>query len=163
MELLRSWLLGVIAASLLTAVADSLMPEGAVKQTGKLACGLVVLFAVLSPLMRLDPHQMEEWLEDYAITQEEQKTQLAQQRSEQMKTVMEERFAAYISDKTEALGAVCRVRVECEAQEPDVFLPVRAELTGNWDPEIRAQLERLLEEDLGIPLKQQSYTEEGAS
>jgi len=50
MELVRGWLLGITGAAILAAVADGLMPEGGVRQVGKLVCGLVLLFAVLAPL-----------------------------------------------------------------------------------------------------------------
>lgn len=50
MGAVRSWLLAVIAASLLCAVAGALMPPGGVKRVGRLVCGLVMLAAVLSPL-----------------------------------------------------------------------------------------------------------------
>ena len=47
---LRVWLLGVIGVAVLTALADSVMPPGAVKRVGKLVCGLALLAALLSPL-----------------------------------------------------------------------------------------------------------------
>ena len=49
-ELVREWLLGITGAAILTAIADGLMPEGGIKQAGKLVCGLVLLFAVLRPV-----------------------------------------------------------------------------------------------------------------
>ena len=54
MGAVRSWLLTVIAASLICALADALMPPGAVRRVGRLVCGLVLLGAILTPLARLD-------------------------------------------------------------------------------------------------------------
>ena len=47
---LRGWLLTVIAACVLCALAERLMPPGPVKRAGSVTCGLVLLWAVLSPL-----------------------------------------------------------------------------------------------------------------
>ena len=52
MGAVRSWLLAVIAVSLLCAVAEALMPSGAVKRVGRLVCGLVLVGAILSPAAR---------------------------------------------------------------------------------------------------------------
>ena len=54
MELLRAWLTGITAAAILCALANSLMPEGAVRRVGKLACGLLMLSAVLRPLVEVE-------------------------------------------------------------------------------------------------------------
>ena len=42
----RSWLLGLIAVSLVCALADALIPKGAVKRAGRLVCGLTLLAAI---------------------------------------------------------------------------------------------------------------------
>ena len=63
MGAVRSWLLAVIAASLLCAVAGALMPPGGVKRVGRLVCGLVLLGAVLSPAATLDAAEGQRWLE----------------------------------------------------------------------------------------------------
>ena len=43
------WLTGVTAAAILCALAERLMPEGAVRRVGKLALSLVMLFAMVRP------------------------------------------------------------------------------------------------------------------
>ena len=65
MGAVRSWLLAVIAASLLCAVAGALMPPGGVKRVGRLVCGLVLLGAVLSPAATLDAAEGQRWLEGW--------------------------------------------------------------------------------------------------
>ena len=67
MEGVRSWLTLLITASVLCAVVDSLMPAGAVKQAGRLVCGLVLLCAVLAPVPGLDLEAGQRWLENYQI------------------------------------------------------------------------------------------------
>ena len=54
MELLRTWVLGVTAASLVIAVAEAIMPRGTVKKVGKLTGGLILVLVRLQPLAKLD-------------------------------------------------------------------------------------------------------------
>ena len=65
MELLGKWLIGVTAAAILCALADSLMPDGGVRRVGKLALGLVMLAAILRPLARLEVSSPAEPWEGY--------------------------------------------------------------------------------------------------
>lgn len=163
MGALRGWLLGVIAAAILTALADSVMPSGAVKRVGKLVCGLMLLAAVFSPLPGFEIRESAQWLEEYMLALDAQEGELERQRQRQLKEVMEEEFAAYISDKAAQIGAQCRVEVACEPAGDGVFLPVRAELTGTFPGGTRQELERLLRTELEIPAENQIYrTEEGS-
>ena len=50
MELVKQWLLGITGAAVLAALAEGIMPEGGIRQVGKLTCGLLLLSAVLRPL-----------------------------------------------------------------------------------------------------------------
>ena len=54
MEVLRTWVLAVTAAALVIAVADALMPQGTVKQVGKLTGGLILVLVLLQPVAGLD-------------------------------------------------------------------------------------------------------------
>ena len=51
---IQRWLMGVTAASVLAAAAESLMPPGTIRRLGKLTGGLVLLLAVLSPIGQID-------------------------------------------------------------------------------------------------------------
>ena len=65
MEAGRTWLLSVLVTCVLCAAADGLMPSGGVRQVGRLVCGLVLLWAILSPAVRLGGVDAGQWLEDY--------------------------------------------------------------------------------------------------
>ena len=161
---LRVWLLGVIGVAVLTALADSVMPPGAVKRVGKLVCGLALLAALLSPLPGFELSSGTQWIEKYMLLLETDRALLDEQRERQMKAVMEEEFAAYISDKAAQMGVECHVTVTCRAAGDGVFLPERAEITGPLTASVQAELGRLLVEELEIPEENQSYTtEEGAA
>ena len=156
----RSWLLAVIAASLLCAVAGALMPPGGVKRVGRLVCGLVMLAAVLSPLAGPDLGEGQRWLEDYLAAVGQREAELTQEVDDQMKTIIEGEYAAYIVDKAAELGLTCRARVECQPSEDGLYLPVRTEVAGPMTAEVQGRLIRTIAEDLGVPPEAQIYMEE---
>ncbi|MCI8552294.1 MAG: stage III sporulation protein AF [Lawsonibacter sp.] len=145
------WLTAVISVSLLCAMAGALMPQGAVKQVGRLVCGLVLLAAILSPLRELDVDAGRRWLDSYLDSTGQWEAALKETVNRQMKTIIEEECAAYIVDKAAQLGLRCTLRVECRETEEGLYLPLRAEVCGPLSDSDQTLLIRLIAEDLGIP------------
>ena len=145
------WLTAVISVSLLCAMAGALMPQGAVKQAGRLVCGLVLLAAILSPLRELDVDAGRRWLDSYLDSTGQWEAALKETVNRQMKTIIEEECAAYIVDKAAQLGLRCTLRVECRETEEGLYLPLRAEVCGPLSDSDQTLLIRLIAEDLGIP------------
>lgn len=159
METVRSWLTAVIAVSLLCALADALMPSGAVRRVGRLACGLVLAAAILSPLVRLDVAESQRWLEDYFDSLRLREEELQNQVDNQMKIIIEGECAAYIVDKAAQLGLTCTARVTCQEGSDGLYLPVRAEVAGAPEGAARERLAQAISEELGIPVSEQIYME----
>ena len=160
MEWLGGWLTGVTAAAILCALAERLMPEGAVRRVGKLALSLVMLFAMVRPLVQIPVESPADLFSEYQAQTAAQAQELEQGRDEAMKAIIEQEFAAYIVDKAEKLGAVCTAQVTCQAGENGVFLPRTAVLSGSFTPEQREALAQVLEEELGIPRARQTVEAE---
>ena len=160
MGAVRGWLLAVIAASLLCALADALMPQGAVKRVGKLVCGLVIMAAIVSPLVDLDVEEGRRWLEECLTGVELRAAELEDTVGGQRKAIIERECAAYIVDKAAELGLTCRARVECKPSEDGLYLPVRTEVAGSMTAEVQGRLIRTNAEDLGVPPEAQIYMEE---
>lgn len=157
MEAVRGWLLGVMGAALLAALAQSLMAQGPLKEVGRLICGLVVLGAVLSPLTHLDLPDPAALTAGYFQSVEEREEELRSGAQNEMKTIIEEHLEAYIVDKAEEMGIVCQAQCRCEVTGDGVVLPQEAVITGTLSETQREELTHLLEEELGLPAGQQSY------
>ena len=157
MELLRAWLTGITAAAILCALANSLMPEGAVRRVGKLACGLVMLAAVLRPLVEVEALSPGDLLEDYQAQSAVQTQALEEERNTALKSIIEQEFAAYIVDKAAQMGAACTAQITCRLGEDGVFLPQSAAVQGSFTPQQQEDLARILEEELAIPRARQSF------
>lgn len=161
MALVREWLLGITGAAILAALADGLMPEGGVKQVGRLVCGLILLAAILRPLGGVEVTNLYgQW--EYDKQQLQQRTrQLQEGADEQMKVVIEQQLAAYSMDKAAQLGVVCQVKVCCEPDGEGAFLPVSAQVSGIVQPEQRQILEQILTGELGIASQALTFQGEG--
>lgn len=160
MGAVKGWLLAVISVSLLCAVADALMPPGAVKRVGRLVCGLVLMGAVLSPIASLDVEGGQRWLDNWLASVQSREAELEETVNGQMKGIIEREYAAYIVDKAAELGWACTARVECRLSGEGLYLPVRTEVTGPQTAGVQSRLIRIISEDLGVPREAQIYIDE---
>lgn len=161
MGAVRGWLLGLIGVSLVCALADALMPKGAVRRVGKLVCGLALILTVLTPLVKLNLDAGQRWLEGCLAEAEQREMELEQAVDNQMKIIIERDCAAYIVDKAAQLGAACSARTECR-RDGGLYLPQRVEVTGAVPPPLQSELVQIIVRDLGVPEEQIDFSEEEA-
>ena len=160
MTFLREWLLGIVAAALAIALAQSLTPEGTVKKVGKLVGGLVLLLAVVKPIARVDPSALAGlWTaSEYGSAQA-----AAQGGEEVLKILIAQKTGAYIVDKGQSLGCeVTRAEVTVAGDESGWPVPWSVVVKGDWTLEQREELSRVIAETLAIPTARQLFQKEGA-
>lgn len=157
MDWVRQWLIGVTCAALLAALADGLMPKGAVKQVGRLVCALVLLCALLRPVLTLRMPDGIERINGATVEVQQQQARLEQSSGLLLKTLIERESAAYIVDKAAELGAVCRAQVTCTAGEAGTWIPHRAYITGQLEENHRTKLTAAIQSELGIAPECQEY------
>ena len=158
-EVVRQWLLGVACTALILALADSLAPDGSVKKVCRMAGGLALLLAAVGPLLRLDSGILDNMLEEYRTAARSYEETLEEQNHLFYQTVIEGSAAAYIVDKAEELGISCQAEVTFSYDEEGVPCPWEVTAWGDWTDEAQEALERLLEDDLGVPPQRQHYEE----
>lgn len=157
-EELRSWLLSILLLCVFCALAESLMPPGAIQQVGKLVCGLVLLCGIITPLLDLDIEGSQRWMEEWMAQWEGEQTQLEEEVQGISKPIIEEKYAAYIVDKAKEQGIACAVQVEAQATEGEEwFLPWEVWITGNISEEERLWLTQMVQDDLEVPAQRQIY------
>ena len=155
----RQWLLGVACTALVLAVADSLAPEGSVKKICRLAGGLALLLAAVSPVLRLDGGVLSEMLERYRAQVRSYEETLEEQNNLFYQTIIEESTAAYIVDKAKEMGISCQAEVTFSYDEDGVPCIWEVTARGDWTDETREALARLVEDALGVPPQRQHYEE----
>ena len=161
MTMLKEWLLGVTAAAMLIALAESLMPPGSVRRIGKLSGGLILVIAILQPVLTVEYAALAESFSQYRNDLGEYQVQPQTGNFQIMKTIIEARSAAYIQDKAEGLGIACEAEVSCAAESTQSYpYPAFVNIKGNLNAGQIRQLQELIEKELAIPAEKQSYSEE---
>lgn len=158
MELLREWLLGLIAVSFLTAAAQAVMPDGAVKQVGRLACGLMLFLALVRPLLGMDYGSLSQAVRDCQEELSARQETLEETGKELTGDIIAGETDAYIQHMTEELGLDCQITVEW-IWEGETPTPVQAIVTGELSDGDRAALNEALVRDLGLEREQIVYQE----
>ena len=160
MGFVRAWLLGVTAAALVLALAEALAPEGSVKKVCRMAGGMALLLAAAGPVLGvLDGSALTQTVEDWRGRSQRREQELEEQNEQFYLAIIEEETAAYVMDKTKKFGFECAVEVTCGYDENGVPCPWEVTARGEWTPERRDRLARLLEEELGVPAQRQRYEE----
>lgn len=160
-EFIKTWLMGITGAAILAALADSLMPNGPVKQVGRLVCGMVLLVAILRPVMQVNLSDLSDSIGQFNQHVEAEAADLETQRQSQLKVVIDERYSAYIVDKARELGLTCRVEFTSVLSEGGVFLPGTIQLYGVFTTQQQQALATVLQTDLGISPQDIYFIEEG--
>ena len=153
-----SWLIAVTCAALIAAVVDSLMPKGPIKQVGMLACTLMIMWAVLHPIVSLQPGDPLEGLDGIREQVTEQQDRLSQVSGSILKRLIEQQTAAYIVDKAAETGLSCQVEVTCQSGESGTWVPCRVDLYVQEASDAqREELTRLILDEIGIDAQQLNW------
>lgn len=158
MEALRDWLLGVLAASLLTAVALAMMPDGPVRSVGRLLGGLLLFLAVVRPVLGFDYGALQDILAGYTAELEETGQALVETQEQLTESIIAQGTDAYIQDKTAELALDCRVEVTWD-WSGDAPVPAQVTVTGDLTPGERETLTQAFCKDLGLEPEQVVYQE----
>jgi hypothetical protein len=151
-EALRSWILGLAGAAMVTAAAMTVTPEGKVKKIVALICGLMTVIALIKPFIGLDYTNFSKFLTQYRNDAETFSSEIANENENLTRRIIEERCQAYILDKGKSLGiSDLDVTVTAAWSEEGYWFPVGANLVTNADTLTRGKLSDCIEAELGIP------------
>lgn len=151
MEWMKSWLVSIVCAAMVAAVADALSPKGFPKQLARYAGGLLVLLAVLGPVKRLDSKAIGDGVANLKGRYSGYTEAFAEQNTEVTKAIIAEETAAYISDKAAGLGITqCRVEVRCRLTEEGFPAPETVRVEGCGDEKAWQALSRAITADFAV-------------
>lgn len=160
MSRLRSYLLSVCAVSLLSSVLPVLLPQGRIRQVIKLSAGVLVMLAVISPIMQLDTERLARSLAMLRMQTEQMQNGIEVGNREILAELIKEDCEAYILDKAEQLGLDLEIEIVMR-EEGDYPYPVAVTLHGEAAAAERSYMERVIEQDIGIPLEKQEWINDG--
>ena len=151
---MKQYFLSVICSAILCGIVTGFLEKkGASGKILKLICGAFLTFTVIRPIadVRLDEFSFftDQIMEDAAYASE-----LGENRSrEAMASIIKLETEAYILDKASLWEEELTVTVTLDEE----LIPCGAVLTGVLPKSKMAEVERILEEDLGIPKEEQIW------
>lgn len=154
MEAAGTYIARLCAGGVLTGLAVALSGG---KEQIRWICGLLLVFLAVAPLGKLDLDAVWDLTEEIELDASAITSRAREDSIQKIREGIIRRTQAYILDEAESLGA--DIQVIALSLEEDGFLPVRVELRGTVDPNQRARLSRVLEDDLGIGKEGQIWKE----
>ena len=154
MTFFRTWLFGIVAASMALTILYALLPKGAILTAAKCAGSLILILVMLRPLVTLRVEDLEFSYDVWEEKTTEQTEQLEQNNLREMEARIEDACSAYISEKAAQLGLTVKAEVLCEVRDG---VPFPAEVT--LDTPYHEMLSDTIAADLDIPYDKQHWQE----
>ena len=159
MNSLQSWIQGLVAASVLAALAQQLTPNGPVKKVTEFVCGVMLMAMLLSPVLNADRTVFSYALSDYRQTVAELSQDLETQEKQLLRVYIEQQSQAYILDEARLLG-LTELQATVQVKWGDEsWVPIEVYLNGAPTPEQKSRLSGFLDAELGIPVERQHWNE----
>ena len=155
---MRQLLRDCIALSVVSGLALKLCPDTGARRVAALLSAVLLCLTIIRPLKDFD-------YDSYALQSarlheaEEELTRNASDTAAKLdRLIMEERYAAYLSDKAAALGLDgIRIALQLQWELDGIWVPYAATVTGRWDDDGAARFGALLTSELGIPPERQYW------
>ena len=151
-EALRSYLLSVIAAALLSAVGLSLLPKGSVRRVLGLCCGMLLALCALRPVLKLDEAALSQSLARFQMQAEEARTGIEVKNRELVAAIIKQSTQTYILDKASALGLEADVELETVYPYPSAVT-----VTCEASAAQKLALQTYIIENFAIPAERQTW------
>lgn len=150
---LIQYILSVTAAAILTAIVRDLAGQGNMRKLVEFIGGIFMALTLISPLMKLELPDVENWLGTYAADGEAAAAVGEEMAGDAARAVIKARVEAYILDKAAVYSAAPTVEVELDAEG----LPAAVTVAGDISPYAKARLAQMMEADLGLGEEAQTW------
>ena len=160
MELLRKWLLGLICASLLSAVAQQLVQSGPMQRVTRFVCGVLLCVLLLSPVVRPDRSVYSGELSRYQETVDLLTKDVEKEEDRLLRAYIQERSAAYIVDEAERLDLKVEAVSVTARWSGESWVPYEISIRAAGTEDGKKRLASFLNAEMGIPPERQYWEEE---
>lgn len=160
-DMIRGWLLGIVGAAILSAIAMSLTPKGRVRDVTRLVCGIVMALSLIQPVLKLDFDAYSLNLSEYRGAADSITDSIQENNDRLSRLIIEEECAAYILDKAQVLGLTAvTASVTAKWGDEGCWYPYEAMLDIQGAQSDKDRLAAIIESELGIPRERQSWSTE---
>lgn len=149
MDDIRSYLLSVIAASVICSVALNLIDKKSAHYAViKLLTGVFLSITVIAPLTGIEFTDLSAYFENVALEGERISKQGIETATDFAVSSISEQLEAYILDKAYSLGVDAEVEVELSEDESLSLSAVK--VSGAISPYAKSKLQQIICDDLGL-------------
>ena len=151
-QMLKEWLFGLVAAAMLLAMLNTLLPKRVFQAIGKVTGGLILMLVLLRPILGLRWDDLSGKYRDYEQQIEQQTEAYTRENQREMENIIEQRLNAYIWETAAQMGLDCKAEVETQLRD-GVPYPVSVTLYR----EDHEELSNRISQELGIAPEQQRW------
>lgn len=155
MHAIGAYLVSVTAAALICGIAKMLLPDGTLGAALKMATGLLMVLAVVSPWADIRIPDLSGWALDYQLQAENAANQGAESAADALRQGISQQVQTYILDKASTLDA--ELTVEVELTDDSLPVPCAVTLQGRISPYAKSVLSEYLKTELGIGTEAQIW------
>lgn len=155
MEAVRSYLVAIVAACMISVLASVLMRGSPLHKVVQLVGGILILLVAVSPLLSLDTEQLATRLEEFCASVEPDTAGMRQDVQSELARHIKQTCETYIEEKAAELGATVQAEVTLTQEEFPV--PCGVTILGTLSPEQITALTDYLTNSLNIPSEQQEW------
>ena len=156
MEWVRSYLLSMTAAAVITAIL--LQITGSKSATGKIIkiiTGIFMSVTLLSPLIRFRLQDIDKYIRDFQLSSEYAVQQGTEMAWEELSGIIKSQTESYILDEASKMGMEMRVEVKLSDSNPPQ--PCFVTLEGAASPYQKKHLSQHINDYLGISQENQQW------
>lgn len=154
MESLGRYVISVIAAAMVLGILKGFLNEkSGASSLLQLMGGLFLAFTLLSPAADFDFSGLSGFMNAFSVDAEQAAAYGENLARDELETIIKNRVEAYILDKATAFQAELSVEVTLD----DTQVPESVWLQGDISPYGKRQLQKMMEEDLGIAKENQRW------
>lgn len=156
MKYLFGYLLRVVSAALLGTVVGAICPKQGAGKVVKLACGLLLIVCVVSPLLKLDAEQIAAMIARTELVGEQARAGIEIPTADLAASIISERVRSYVLDKAASLGMQIEAEVSMHTEGAYPY-PEAIRITGAANASQRQMLAEYIEKNFAIPADRQVY------
>jgi len=155
----RSWILGLTAASIIAAILISLSPSGKSRKITIFASAFMLIVAMLRPVIGFDFSTFSTSVMHYGVMAEDYADLLEEENYRLMRVIIEERSSAYISDKAINLGIEdITVTVLTKKGDDGYPYPNEVSVEARCTAAQKTGLSNYIEGEFGVPKSKQHWS-----
>ena len=160
-QLIQTWILGLVAASFLGAIALSVCPKGRVRAVLSLLAGLITLLALIAPILEFDFEAYAQNLAFQEVQLDNRMEEIAREQERLQSLIISEQSRTYIWDKAQSIGlSHMEIHVETRRSSIGEIYPYRVRFIGVFSEEQRMEMTDYVSRTFGISGERQQWETE---